>query len=363
MHARAVFDLRQPFEQPRHVERIGACRTPAQQLRLPLDGGQGVLEIMGRREQELVTRADALLELVIQPGVVDRQGSAAGQLLGQDKVGRRVATARSRQAERQPANRMLTRSQRHPHQGADTQITQELEVLRARRGCLHPSLGDLGHELCLAPQERPAGRVGAERSRWHIARHAFVLRRIGVGPGHPLDRLAIGDHVNEAEIGEGGYRQARHGLQAGLVVERGHQRGAGLGQESKTPPRCLGLAERVLQLTTGGIERVRQHTRLRRSLARHMGLCRRRERSPLAAEGGCQERQEQAHVGDAVEPGRTAKEDQHRSILRCDAQGGRRALSAGHVQFSRVPAGLGTGSQERAPRAPLGERLRKPGRR
>jgi hypothetical protein len=53
MHARAVFDLRQPFEQPRHVERIGACRTPAQQLRLPLDGGQGVLEIMGRREQEL----------------------------------------------------------------------------------------------------------------------------------------------------------------------------------------------------------------------------------------------------------------------------------------------------------------------
>ena len=196
-----------------------------------------------------------------------------------------------------------------------------------------------------------------------VARHEFLLRRIGVGPGHPLDRLAIGDHVKEAEVGEGGHREAYHGLQGGLIVERGRQRGAGLGQESKAPPRRLGLTERVLQLTPRGIERRCQHARLRRGRTRHMGLSRRRERSPLVTEGGCQERQEQADLGDALEVRLTAEEDQHRSIPRGDAQGGCRALPTRHGQLSRVPAGLGTGSQERAPRAPPWERLRKPGRR
>jgi hypothetical protein len=102
--------------------------------------------------------------LVREPGVVDREGSAAGQLLGQDKVGRRLAAATSREAERQHANPTLTRNQRHPRQRADTQITHEREVLRARRSCLHPGVGDLDRELCLAPSCCAHNvRRGAER--------------------------------------------------------------------------------------------------------------------------------------------------------------------------------------------------------
>ena len=77
------------------------------------DRGQRVAQLVGEHRQELVLAAVVLLDVAVEPGVVDGDGGAAGQVFGQREVVRSVVPAgladgQRERAEHAPAPRSGT---------------------------------------------------------------------------------------------------------------------------------------------------------------------------------------------------------------------------------------------------------------
>ena len=104
-------DVHQVVDQPRQVDDVAARPSPARppsavavrpphQVQRVADRGQGVAQLVGQGGEELVLAAVRLLQLAVEPGVLDGDRRARGQVLGQPQVVRPVAPARLGRDER-----------------------------------------------------------------------------------------------------------------------------------------------------------------------------------------------------------------------------------------------------------------------
>ena len=86
----------------------------------------GVYSSWEAMREEFVPQEDGLLGFPVQPGIVDRDGGAAGQLLGQSEIREAVAALGRHADEADGADALVPRDEGHRHAGADAQGAQPL---------------------------------------------------------------------------------------------------------------------------------------------------------------------------------------------------------------------------------------------
>ncbi len=89
--------------------------SPLQQLRPSQNGIQRGAKLVGDDREEFILGPICILRLPIQPGALNRQGGAPGQLLRQSEIAVLIPPARLRRNERDRADRTPLNDQRDDH--------------------------------------------------------------------------------------------------------------------------------------------------------------------------------------------------------------------------------------------------------
>ena len=213
---------------------VSRARLPARQL------GQAL------RQQARLQRVRHALLRRVQARVLHRGGGAQREVLDEAEVVLVEAAAALGRDQRDHAERLVAEPHRHGHGRAHAQLADQPQVLLVPRGALDQLLRDLRVELGrpAAQDRRHAGRsvrVGRVAAP-QVVRH-LDLARVDVGD-RDLVRLAVlVDHLDAAPVGEPGDDHARHALERLLVVERGGEELARLGQEPLAQLGVLGLGD------------------------------------------------------------------------------------------------------------------------
>src|SRR5215210_5480739 len=108
-----------------------------------------------------------------------------------------------------------------------------MQVLCITRGGNQHLVGDPAIELRFAAAQHPGYSLRRVRVRWISATQLAppgALCRVLAGHSKQVDRTVFLEHVDRAPVGEAGHRQARQARQRRLVIERGGEHLARLGQ-------------------------------------------------------------------------------------------------------------------------------------
>ena len=190
-------------------------------------------------------RLGAVLGLVEEPRVVDRDGGARGELLGEAEVALVEAPARLRGHEEDRAERAPPRDERHAHRRAHVDLLERArEPLRLLRVPRDRQRRRVGQELRApgADHLRHAD-VGVELQRMRLEDRAH--RRLP--PAAVLDRAThdrpvVLDDVDDAPVAETGHGEPRERAERLVVVERAREHVARLDEEAELVLRLLGGA-------------------------------------------------------------------------------------------------------------------------
>ena len=217
---------------------------------------------MGEHRQELVLAAVVLLDVAIEPGVVDGDRGAAGEVFrpARGPPGRRLRRP-SPSASAIAPNVMAPRLERHtiterrprssPPCTDATELRRRTDAKRPRRVGIETVAGP-GVKLGHARFEHAADQISASgpRSASGCRRPDLTARRIGrIDPGQlgpQCSASLVVDQGDRAEVAEERDRLAGEPARDRLVVERADQDGARLGEERRATGRLLGGGPRRL---------------------------------------------------------------------------------------------------------------------
>ena len=194
----------------------------------------------GLRRRSVLPGLDGLH---VEPGVVDGQRRAAGQILGEEQVQIAEAPTRFHRHEGHRADDPTTRHHGRDDVRADAELAEESKVLGVVRAVAECSVRYVEHHL------RPARADHAWRAEQvvRMRRVALVERtresllgRIRVEHGEAPDALIADAHVYDAPCAEVGERHAGDGREGRLVVERLGEAPADLRQEREAVAARLG---------------------------------------------------------------------------------------------------------------------------
>jgi hypothetical protein len=184
-----------------------------------------------RRREDGVEQTQGALGAVVQARVVDGDGAALRERVGEDEVGRDVVAPRARREQRHRAEDPSARGQRDDHVGLRREALDQLAVAlldRLVHGRAHVGgqdrLTGLGHTARLrgALLGAPVAPDLQER---------LLEARIGVAAGELALAVAGVHQQDAAPVGDVGHGEARHLAQGGLVVQRPCQQCTGAGEE------------------------------------------------------------------------------------------------------------------------------------
>jgi len=224
----------------------------------PDNAGQPFLALAQGRLNPLPL-GDLCLRQLVEPDVVERDRSAAGQLFSQRQIVGAVAPTRRARCEGDRAERAPVQHQGHADIGCETQPTQGLEVFGIASGRQQQRVGRLWAQLRLASLDH----LRHEVLRLWVERVALGARARQRGPGlvdvrqrQPVDRIIRFEHMDRTPVSEIGDSELRHAIECGHIVERGGQQDARRGQESLGHIRALALdciADGARQPTAGDL--------------------------------------------------------------------------------------------------------------
>ncbi len=226
---------------------LAADTAQLHQLDAGQDGSQRVAQLVAEHGQKFVLAAVRLARLLVQARVVDRHGGAQAQLLGHLQIRLLEPALRGGGDERDGAEGAAARGHRHDDGRAEAEPAQEGLVLAVGRERRQQRLGDVAVKLGAAAghdagHAHLGGRVGRDPAP--VLAQTIDLRWIAVGHDQLAALLAVGQ-LDQAPVGDARHRQAGQVRQRGLVVERGRQDRAGLGEKRAAAPGGLGLAARA----------------------------------------------------------------------------------------------------------------------
>lgn len=249
---------------------VTAADAEVEELRVAADGVERSAELMAHDGQEVRLRAVGRDRLVarghrlgcgrlghpprldglrMEPGIVHGDRGAARQVLGQHEVDVAEAMARLGRDEGDRPQHVSARHHGDDDVGADSERTEEPEVLRVDRHRLHRVVRDLGDELGAAGPDhaRRAERVVRLRRIALVELARDDLRgRIRVKHGNAPDATALGAHVHDAPRPQVRERQGGDGGERRLMVERRGEAAARLGEERESVAARLGDVARAL---------------------------------------------------------------------------------------------------------------------
>src|SRR5262249_12913709 len=139
--------------------------------------------------EELLAHLDGGLGVAVEPGVVDGDRGVARELLGEREILVRVALPLLAPRQREDAEALVARAQRH---------------CERRRG------GDAAEELAVAIVARGRERRGAEELR--LAAREGAARQAGAVARRRVAELELGEDVLEVGVGGGDGAWAEPGL-------------------------------------------------------------------------------------------------------------------------------------------------------
>jgi hypothetical protein len=195
----------------------------------------------------LARRALLGARLAVEPGVVDRQRGARGDLGGEGDVVLGVGRALARAHEGDRAEHAPARAQRHDEDRARVQGVDHLQVLRVDRPLLEPPPVDLRDELGLArvhDVRRPARPVALGRvALAHLARQRGA-GRVDVGHGDVAQPVLCVDEIDHAPVGDRAHAEVGDRLEGRVHVQRRVERSADVGEQARLLQRAvLGVHE------------------------------------------------------------------------------------------------------------------------
>jgi len=180
-------------------------------------------QVMRGRGEEVVAHAQRVLDFFVQARVVDRQGGAARQLLGQRQVRGAVAPRRTRRHKRQHTQRASARHERHAHVRHTSHLPQQTPMLSVVRDVFQKMSLDGGDHMWPAAAQRFNVGVGASWVRRIEARQLaqrIVFAGVGVCGGETMQRAVFREEVDDTPVGEFRRRQAGYGGERRRVIER-----------------------------------------------------------------------------------------------------------------------------------------------
>ena len=214
--------------------RLAVAALHAQQVQAAADRGQRVAQLVGEHGEEFVLAAVGVLDLGIEPGILDGNGRPVGNVLGQGQIGGRVMASRFRRHERDDPQRLapassgthiaeLSPSDRNACRcSASRANPASTSSLNAGTICDRP---DRSTSAAPSPGSGPAGKQSSqccEASALSASAWATATRR---------SAPSVVERIDHAPIGEEGDGQAGDPLQGALVIDQPGQTGAGVGEE------------------------------------------------------------------------------------------------------------------------------------
>ena len=180
------------------------------------------LQLDGRRQR-----------LAVQLGIVDGEGRAPGQVLGEREI---VGTVEPLGLSRYPgehAEGLASGDERHRHGAAQVQVAGDVQLLLVDSAGHEHLVGDLADELASAGTDHTPRAAGCVRVRGVavLQREGELdLRRVHVLHGHTVESAAL-DHVDRTPVGKPRHRQPRHPDEGCLVVQAAGQLRRRVGEE------------------------------------------------------------------------------------------------------------------------------------
>ncbi|CAA9367664.1 MAG: hypothetical protein AVDCRST_MAG89-4253 [uncultured Gemmatimonadetes bacterium] len=215
-----------------------------QERRAHEHGVDGIAQVVRNHAQHVVAGAGGAPGRVVQAGVLQRQGAAAGQLVRHRHVRLFERRARGAADEGHRAQHGLARPQRRHDQRAQHQLAHDVGVLGRAAGADDPLVVDLRHQQGGPRRHHLRLRAAVVQRRRKLARALQQRRRplVGVRRGHPPHGVAL-DQVHHHHL-----RQLRHGhppdgLQRLVFVQRRRKQAAGFRQQLKPLRRALLLGD------------------------------------------------------------------------------------------------------------------------
>ena len=245
------------------------CQRPGAQHPYPAEHRrQRCAQLVREHGEELVLGAARVLRLAVESRVVGGERGALREVLGQREVGERVASLAVGDGEGHDAQRAAARAQRHQHERGGRRAAVCAQVLRIAHTRGEPLVTHVAHERRLTALDhrlehavRSGTRGAGQRA---LARQPLLDERIGVGRGEAAKHTTVGlEHVHQHIVGEVGDGDARDTAQRRLVVERGGEHAAGLGEKRRAAPRLLGVSPRDLRAAPLGMLVVVEPTAIR----------------------------------------------------------------------------------------------------
>ena len=209
-------------------DRLGG-RIPEPDDPVAVDHEDAVADV-GENER----RPRALLRLAVQSRVVDREPRAPGDLLGERQVGIGVPPSGLRPGERDRSDDVASRDHRQRHRRARPELLHQLVVPLVASGRLQRRGVEVVEDHW--PPLAEGNRRRLRRIERRDVRAAQLLERapalLATGRDrHAVDLVAL-EHVHDAPVRERRQGEAGHALQRVVVVERGGERAARVGQET-----------------------------------------------------------------------------------------------------------------------------------
>ena len=248
-------DVEKVVEQPVQMSRLpaedldetGAARGVRllQNREASGDRRQGISQLVGEHGEELIAMMLLGLEVVEQPGGVERQGGAQADVPQGRQVGGIVAAPRGPEAERQCAVRLPMGRDGHDHNGAQRHLLPEILLFRGACPVLAPRRRDFGHQRGLSRPDHASYRVFTRGVWGATLPQAFGGGRLDARHRRLLQRLS-GQKIGEEDVGNGRHDPAGHAAEGSRIVQRRPQDAADLGQELQTQSGGLGVRPRRL---------------------------------------------------------------------------------------------------------------------
>ncbi len=259
LHAREAQDLVDELEQvqrarehvPELVPLVLRQRTRdlrLQQVRARDDRGERRLQLVRHHRKEVRLRLARGQRGLVQASVFDRQRGTPRELLRQLHVLRTVAPPFVRTHQRDRAEHLAVREQRHHHRRPRVQRRFDPVHLRIAADLRGPVLRHLRdqHRLPVAQHARhhAGGIIRVRHQPAFQLPEQRLLLRIRVRRRDLPDHAVLAPDMDDAVVRDVGNRQRGKVRERHLVIERHRQRTARLRQESRTTLRCLGLRSR-----------------------------------------------------------------------------------------------------------------------
>nr|WP_245682605.1 hypothetical protein [Archangium gephyra] len=221
-------------------ERVGANpllrRVPGQPVKArdaELQGRQGRAKLMGGDHEEDIPEPDGLLGLLIQPGVLIREGGVPCHLLGQLELLPPIAPSMGARAEGEHPEHVSSRHEGHRDGAPGSERDDELRMFLVHTRGPDVLLRHLGVELGLASPKHLSGRTGASlpgRVTLGECVEQGPLRGADMRPREPADP-PLHHHVDDAPVREVAHTQLSQAGEGLAVVERLGEDEAGLREE------------------------------------------------------------------------------------------------------------------------------------